>query len=166
MISSRSQFHCLLSSQLSRKNLELFHVLCVCTRVCVCLCVCVCVHECMCVWDHSCEHREGWGPCSFHAGGSSLGSSRTASPFLGASRTLHPPHSALLLQHPVGPKETCCVCSAGGCHLSHFKRFNMSEIGLYLTTIIHNVFIAFLVVPIIMVHTWLTQLSTKYRNIC
>lgn len=52
------------------------------------------------------------------------------------------------------------------CHLSHFKRFNMSEIGLYLTTIIHNVFIAFLVVPIIMVHTWLTQLSTKYRNIC
>lgn len=29
-------------------------------------------------------------------------------------------------------------------HLSYFKRFYMSEIGLYLTTIIHNVFIAFL----------------------
>lgn len=50
-------------------------------------------------------------------------------------------------------------------HLSYFKRFYMSEIGLYLTTIIHNVFIAFLVVTIIMVYTRLTQLSTKYRNI-
>ena len=47
-----------------------------------------------------------------------------------------------------------------------FKSFNMSEIGLYLTAIIHDVFIAFLMVTTIMVHTQLTQFSTKHRNIC
>ena len=33
-----------------------------------------------------------------------------------------------------------------------FSHFNISEIGMYLTTIIGNVSIAFLVVPIIMVY--------------
>lgn len=47
-----------------------------------------------------------------------------------------------------------------------FKSFNMSEIGLYLTAIIHDVFIAFLMVTTTMVHTRLTQFSTKHRNIC
>ena len=92
--------------------------MCTCVYVCLCLCVCVsvcvCVYVCVClitpVNTEKCEapvpSRRARGrqqPQEPQDSVSPLGS------LPGPSAT-----PALLLQHPIGRKETCCACSAGG----------------------------------------------------
>ena len=112
---------------------------CVCVCVCVCLCgflcvyvfvcVCVCVSVCVCVWcmcmcmcvsmsvcevtPVNTEKHEAPVPSRRARGRQQPQELQNCVPTLGS---LPSPSSApgLLLQHPVGRKETCRGCRAGG----------------------------------------------------
>ena len=88
--------------------------MCMCVISPVCMYVCMCVCELTPVNTEKCEapvpSRRAWGrqqAQELQDSVSTLGECLHSLPSPSAA-------PGLLLQHPVGPKETCCVCSAGG----------------------------------------------------
>ena len=121
--SSRLQF--LLSRLfplIETESLTLRGLLCVCVPLCVCVSMYMCVYVsvCVCVFVYVCvyvcvntEKREAPVP-SRRARGRQQPQELQDSVLTLGSLPSPSPTPAHHHQHPVGPKETCCVCSAGG----------------------------------------------------